>query len=260
MGVFKTHYLDRDTLALTHNNMYVQHSKTYSNISIEWPEYVKKTRNVDLHHALNHGEVQIGRYFLDGYYEQDGVRYGLEYNGCLFHGHECRFEPHKTHPLSGIPFGVLRRRFDEKVEILQNAYGLKIETLWKCEWTKMKQTDPTVMEFMSTYSAPERLKPRDALFGRRTNAYKLYHKTTDGEKISYNDFTSLYPYCQARKSYPIRHPQIIYNDFEPIENYYGLIKATVYPPRKLLHPVLPCGGKFMTSLMSHLLAHRKPDD
>ncbi len=129
MGVFKTHYLDRDTLALTHNNMYVRHSKAYSNASIEWLEYVKKTRNIDLHHALNHGEVQIGRYFLDGYYEQDGVRHGLEYKGCLFHGHECHFKPHKTHPLSGIPFGVLRRRFDDKVEILQNAYGLKIETL-----------------------------------------------------------------------------------------------------------------------------------
>ncbi len=250
MGVFKSHYLNRDTLALTHNNMYVQHSKTYSNTSIEWLEYVKKTRNIDLHHALNHGEVQIGRYFLDGYYEQDGVRYGLEYNGCLFHGHECRFEPHKTHPLSGIPFGVLRRRFDNKVEILQNAYNLKIEILWECEWAKMKQTDPSVMEFMSTYSAPERLKPREALFGGRTNAYKLYHKTTDGEKISYVDFTSLYPYCQARKNYPIGHPQIFYNDFEPIENYYGLIKAVVYPPRKLLHPVLPyrCGGKLMFPL------------
>ncbi len=96
----------------------------------------------------------------------------------------------------------------------------------------MKQTDPSVMEFMSTYSVPERLKPREALFGGRTNTYKLYHKTTDGEKIIYVDFTSLYPYCKARKSYPIGHPQIIYNDFELIENYYGFIKAVVYPPRK----------------------------
>lgn len=35
-----------------------------------------------------------------------------------------------------------------------------------------------------------------------------------------------------------------------IENYYGLVKATVYPPRKLLHPVLlfRCSGKLMFPL------------
>ncbi|XP_067226351.1 uncharacterized protein [Chanodichthys erythropterus] len=250
MGVFKTHYLEKDTLALTHNNAYVQQSKTYSSASIEWLEFVKKTRNVDIHHALNHGEVSVGRYFLDGYFEQNGTRHGLEYNGCFYHGHSCRFEPHQRHPLSGVTYGVLRSQFDDKVEILQNAYGLQMEVIWECEWDRMKKTDPAVMEFMSTYSAPERLKPREALFGGRTNAYKLYHKTRETEKISYLDFTSLYPFCQARKSYPIGHPQIFFKDFEPIENYYGLIKATVYPPRKLLHPVLPyrCNGKLMFPL------------
>ncbi|KAI2645178.1 DNA polymerase [Labeo rohita] len=464
MGVFKTHYLDRDTLALTHNIMYVQHNKTYSNASIEWLEYVKYV----------HGEVQIGRYFLDGYYELNGERDRLGFCGCFWHGCERCYEPHNTHPLSIIPFGVPRRQFDDKVEILQNAYRLKIEVLWGCEWNKLKRTDPSVMEFMSTYSAPERLKPRDslycgrcgytvvprpyfnglelhrvlnlreisstdlaaytmfvqnvlsemvtfsrqmagqggfinlslkgpslkcdvnavlspgndyneqvfvdqfeavmqsnegvmaddslqlhvsiarrlklkivmqgcrlvfmfdetakqryidsysflpmalaktsaafnltttekgyfphlfnrlenqsfvgpypskyyygynnmsdsarakfdqwydtlagkifdfrkeiaperlkprdALFGGRTNAYKLYHKVADGEKVRYVDFTSLYPYCQARKSYPIGHPEIIHSDFENIENYYGLIKVKMLPPQKLLHPVLP---------------------
>ncbi|CAM4510058.1 unnamed protein product [Leuciscus chuanchicus] len=124
MGVFKTHYLDRNTLALTHNKAYVHQNKSYSSGSIEWLEYVKKTRNVDVHHAVNHGEVSIGKYFLDGYYEQDDVRHGLEYAGCIFHGHCCRFEPHQTHPLSGVPYGVLRNQFDDKVEILRNAYGL----------------------------------------------------------------------------------------------------------------------------------------
>ncbi len=250
MGVFKTHYLGRNTLALTHNKAYIDQNKSYSSDSIEWLEYVKKTRNVDVHHAVNHGEVSIGKYFLDGYYQQDGVRHGLEYAGCIFHGHCCRFEPHESHPLSGVPYGVLRRQFDDKIEILQNAYGLQIEVLWECEWNDMKKTDPSVIEFMTGYSAPERLNPRDTLFGGRTNAYKLYHKVSGDEKIRYLDFTSLYPFCQARKSYPIEHPEIIFNNFEPIENYYGLIKATVYPPRKLLHPVLPyrCQGKLMFPL------------
>ena len=78
----------------------------------------------------------------------------------------------------------------------------------------------------------------------------MYHKAQTDEKIRYVDFTSLYPYCQARKTYPIGHPQIILKDFEPLENYFGLVKATVYPPRGLLHPVLPyrSGGKLMFPL------------
>ncbi|KAL1252655.1 hypothetical protein QQF64_017348 [Cirrhinus molitorella] len=176
MGVFKAHYLNRDTLALTHNKAYVQQSKTYSNASIEWLEYVKKTRNVDIHHALNHGEMEIGHYFLDGYYEENGLRYGLEFAGCFHHAHFCRYDPNDVHPLSRVPYGEVRRQFDEKVEILQNAYGLEVEVLWECDWNKMKQTDPSVKEFMSIYTAPERLKLRDALFGGRTNAYRSFSK------------------------------------------------------------------------------------
>ncbi len=70
MGVFKTHYLGRNTLALTHNKAYIDQNKSYSSGSIEWLEYVKKTRNVNVHHAVNHGEVSIGKYFLDGYYSR----------------------------------------------------------------------------------------------------------------------------------------------------------------------------------------------
>ncbi len=70
-----------------------------------------------------------------------------------------------------------------------------------------------VMAFMSNYDAPERLNPRDSLFGGRTNALKLYHKASEDERISYVDFTSLYPFVQARKTYPIGHPEIILKRF-----------------------------------------------
>lgn len=36
MTVYKTHFLPRDTLALTHNNAYINQYKAFSNISIEW--------------------------------------------------------------------------------------------------------------------------------------------------------------------------------------------------------------------------------
>ncbi len=60
----------------------------------------------------------------------------------------------------------------------------------------------------------------------------------------------MYPFCQATKSYPVGHPQIIIKDFDNLENYYGLIKATLLPPQKLLFPVLPSrvNGKLTFSL------------
>ena len=203
-------FLPRDTLALTHNNAYIDQHKAFSNISIEWLEFVKSHRNVDIEHALTGGERLIGGYYLDGYYEQNGVRFALEFNGCIHHGHDCRYNPNNVHPLSKVPYSVLRRRFDDKVEILTNTYGLKVEVMWECEWKRAKQHDAEVIEFMDTYKHPERLKPRDSLFDGRTNAYKLYHKAEDDEKIRYVDFTSLYPYGLYHCDEPIWALPILY--------------------------------------------------
>lgn len=35
------------------------------------------------------------------------------------------------------------------------------------------------------------------------------------------------------------HPEIITGNFGPLEQYFGLVKCTVLPPRGLYHPVLP---------------------
>ncbi|KAL2078838.1 hypothetical protein ACEWY4_024582 [Coilia grayii] len=250
MAVYKTHYLPADTLALTHNNAYVNQHKAYSNISIQWLEFLKFSRNVDVQHALNRGEVQVGRYHIDGFYEKDGVKHALEFNGCLFHGHKCRHNPNNLHPLSKVPYSVLIQHFEDKVAYLTNEHGFNAEVMWECQWIQAKKNNADVIHFMSTYAHPERLKPRQSLFGGRTNAYKLYYKTKEGEKIRYIDFTSLYPACQSKNDYPINNPQIILKDFQPLENYFGIIKATVAPPRGLLHPVLPyrCKNKLMFPL------------
>ncbi|KAL0148364.1 hypothetical protein M9458_056344, partial [Cirrhinus mrigala] len=250
MAIFKTHYLPKDTIALTRNNGYINQNKTYSNASIEWLEYIGKSRRVDIQHALNHGEVSFGKYYVDGFYIDGTTRKALEFAGCFYHGCTHCYNPNDLNLLLKVPYGLLRRQFDDKLEILKHAYGLHTEVQWECSWTRAKQSDANVIAFMSTYKHPERLNPRDALFGGRTNAFKLYHKAAEGEVIRYVDYTSLYPFCQATKCYPIGHPQIIFKDFGNLENYYGLIKATVLPPRKLLHPTLPVrlSGKLLFPL------------
>lgn len=39
--------------------------------------------------------------------------------------------------------------------------------------------------------------------------------------------------------YPVGHPEIITENFKDVEQYFGLIKCKVLPPRGLFHPVLP---------------------
>ena len=109
MAVYRTMFLPRDTLALSHNNAYIDQHKAFSNISIEWLEFVKSHRNVDIEHALTGGERLIGGYYLDGYYEQNGVRFALEFNGCIHHGHDCRYNPNNVHPLSKVPYSVFKK-------------------------------------------------------------------------------------------------------------------------------------------------------
>lgn len=250
MKVFKTLFLTKETIALTHKNAYINQYKSYSNPSIEWLEYIKASRNTGVYHALNHGKAKLGPYHVDGYYELNGDRITLEYLGWFWHGHCCRFNPNELNPVSKIPFGVFRRQSDNKMDVLHNTYNLKVHEIWECQWDKAKQNDPDVRAFMTNYTAHARLNLRDALFGGRTNAFKLYHKVSEDERISYLDFTSLYPYVQLCKTYPIGHPEIILKDFGPVESYFGLTKCTVVPPRKLLHPVLP----FRSSLSNLLFA------
>ena len=41
---------------------------------------------VEIHHALNHGEVQYGPFYLDGYAPSTNTAY--EFAGCFYHGRE----------------------------------------------------------------------------------------------------------------------------------------------------------------------------
>ena len=88
---------------------------------------------------------------------------------------ECITDTHvvmtnNTHPLSKIPYAVLRNRFDDKVETLRKTYGLKVEVMLECEWKRIKLDHPAAVAFMGRYTHLKQLMPRESLFGRRTKA------------------------------------------------------------------------------------------
>jgi hypothetical protein len=50
---------------------------------------------------------------------------------------------------------------------------------------------------------------------------------------------SLYPWTMVARPMPVGHPEVIISNFKELDDYFGLVKCTVLPPRHLYVPVLP---------------------
>ena len=118
--------------------------------------------------------------------------------------------------------------------------GYNVIEMWECEWTRLKQTSPDIQTYVDSLQFVDPLNRRDTFCGGRTNAIKLYHHVTPGQKIHYIDYTSLYPWVNKTCVYPKRHPRLISQPgHTDINIYFGVIQCRVLPPRELYHPVLP---------------------
>lgn len=114
------------------------------------------------------------------------------------------------------------------------------------------------------------LKPRDAFYGGRTEAFQLFDKTSDTKTINYYDVTSLYPWVNKTGKVSIGHPEITTDNLKDVQYYEGLVKCTVLPPSGLYIPVLPtkyngkllfslcrtCGETYQKSLCQHITKDR----
>jgi hypothetical protein len=139
--------------------------------------------------------------------------------------------------------------------------GYTVISIWEHDFDRLVRQNPPLQQFIQTLDIQDPLNPRDALFGGRTNATRLYGEEGD---MRYVDMCSLYPYVLKYKPFPIGHPQIITSDFEDVNEYFGLIRCRVFPPRSLCHPVLPykTGGKLLFPLCRTCAEQRDlgPDD
>jgi hypothetical protein len=124
-----------------------------------------------------------------------------------------------------------------------NGKKINLVEIWECEFNRQCKEDLELQEFLEYFDVKEPLNVRNSFFGGRCEPFKLYHECSENEKIKYYDITSLYPYVQKYKKYPIGHPEIILKDFKNIEEYFGFVKLAIVPPRKLLIPVLPIKAK-----------------
>ncbi|XP_042324842.1 uncharacterized protein LOC121931305 [Sceloporus undulatus] len=249
MAMYKYMFLQPNTIAILPHDNYHRQTKRYSTPAIQWLMYLEHTEGIEIKHALKGGEEKVGRYFLDGYAEVEGCRTAFEFNGCFFHGCSICYEQNARNPITGTTYCELKKNMEKKHSYLSTK-GFVVRNIWEHEWKEMLESDKNLRAFLSKNKLPIPLQPRDAFFGGRTNAVSLYYKAKHGEEIHYYDFTSLYPFVNKTKEYPIGHPSIIYKDFRPLSEYFGIAKVKVLPPRGLFFPVLPTkmGGKLIFTL------------
>ena len=69
-----------------------------------------------------------------------------------------------------------------KVNFLKDR-GFNVEQKWTCQFKKELEQGGEMKQFMEDHGLVDPLEPRDAFYGGRTNAAKLYHECQDDEKI-----------------------------------------------------------------------------
>lgn len=247
-AIFKATYLKPEQIAAVPPNGYAS-IQNFSSVSLEWLEWVRQKTDLapNLKHVGNSpvGEGKVGPHRTDGYDET--TKEGFEFHGCYYHGcPKCFPDRNALNKTMGKTFEALYKQTQDREFVLLLQPELSnLHIMWECEWTKKKLETPEILAFVEANQ--ENLKPMDpflSFFGGRVEPLKL--QVSDGRKMHYFDVTSLYPFINATKRYPIGHPTILLNDFGDLDTvcdrFFGFIKCRILPPEKLYIPVLP--GKF----------------
>ena len=164
-----------------------------------------------------------------------------EFNGCFFHG--CP----KCHPECKAKYNKTM----ERKNLLEMA-GYKVEFMWECEWNNIKNDLPNKQE-LEAKARKQHIRIRDALCGGRTEAFKSYIKCNKHQKIFYLDVCSLYPTVNALDDYAVGFKQYVDITVDDIlsNDFIGLVKCDIVPPKDLHVPVLPDNSE--GKLLFHLI-------
>ena len=70
----------------------------------------------------------------------------------------------------------------EKTNYLKEQ-GFNVIEMWECELRKEMERNEDMKKYFEEYELVDPLQPRDAFFGGRTNAAKLFHECKEDEEI-----------------------------------------------------------------------------
>lgn len=242
---YRRGFMPEDSIAIIPNLGY-DPARQFSMKACRWLAWMSRDGR-RIYHAKNGGEINLGPYTVDGYDPESNTVY--EFHGCYWHGcPQCHSDlQNENHPHRvDCTYGTLYEQTLIREHHLREQ-GYKVVSIWEHDFDLEMKNNFELQEFVGNLNFQDPLNPREALYGGRTNATRLF--CTEGD-MRYVDVCSLYPFVLKHRPFPMGHPEIITENFEEISNYFGLIQCQVLPPRGLYHPVLPyrTGGKLLFPL------------
>ncbi|CAH1115486.1 unnamed protein product [Psylliodes chrysocephalus] len=248
--IFRRNFLKPNMIGLVPKNGYRYRDKQ-SKIAVQWLIWEGHQRGINIIHAANGTEAVLAGVKVDGFCKETNQIF--EFHGCYFHGCIKCIKYKRDEPLHEDPTSTIEARYESTLMKTQRLLSLGYEVIekWECDFTITEE----ILTFTENHPLISflPLEPRDAFYGGRTDATKLYHKCAKEEKIKYVDVCSLYPWVNKYGKYPIGHPQVFVGDKCKTLDLYktdGLIKCKILPPQNLYHAVLPIksNNKLMFSL------------
>ncbi len=110
---------------------------SYSNISIQWLDFISLYYNIHIRHASNHSQGEfkicdIKRYKADGFCEKTNTIY--EFHGTIFHGDPRFCNPSECNYL-GKNYGELYKNTIERENYIKNK-GYNLIVIWEEDWKR----------------------------------------------------------------------------------------------------------------------------
>jgi hypothetical protein len=123
----------------------------------------------------------------------------------------------------------------ERQDFLERQ-GYRVRVAWECDVQRDLRRNRGMKEYYATIDingayffslfvclmvmhyilCADPMDSREAFYGGRTNAVKLYHQVAEGEKIMYKYVCSLYPWVCKYGSFPLGHPEVITENFKVV--------------------------------------------
>ena len=231
MKIYRTKFLKESTIAIVKE----YYKDIYSKLACQ---YLVSLNNENIQHALKGGEVKLPlpikyknkNIKVDGFDKTTNTVY--QFHGCYFHGcPHCYSDSRVYNQRKKAIMGDVLKKTEEIDAIIRSKYNLVVQ--WECELKKEVRKIKLDNYVLPPFS-------RDSLHGGRTeNLYNYYLSVKKGEKISFIDVVSLYPYIMFNRDYPLGHHIKILNPKSYYPKWFGLIQCKILPPNDLWLPVMP---------------------
>lgn len=221
-------YRKQDCIHCTHHGI--------SKKQIEWLKYLMNKNNIYIQHALNDGELKIGKYKADGYCETNNTVY--EFLGCVWHhckkcfGHE---------PINKLNKKTMKEihDYDKERENYIKSQGYNLVTIWEHEWDlqlkilNLQTSSQIICKVKELYQLPEEQAIKLLDLAKLQNVFSLAEFICN-QKVKLDNLTEK-EFNDFIKKFDIKEDKTIIPDFG---KYETLVKDALI--RELTRKIYQC--------------------